>query len=517
MRLRCLSAAVLIAGACGGDDDGGDGSGVIDAGPGVQCGPSGGGPHWIMEGETVSFDVRCATELDLGAGGIELTGVPDGADWDASTGHFEWTPGLDRAAVYHLALSTPELGEAGEVIVGVADALGADGNQPIVDPLLYTHEFGLPVLFLSPAPSQEEPYQATTVVYGGVTYAAEGKLRGASSLAYPKKSFTLKFDAQKFSDPDQDGGFAEKDRIVLTSTFDDNSYLRQWLAFELWSRLEPTIPVQAYAAVVYVDGAYVGLYTVTDHLDDELMKAVGLSENGDVYKAVNHDANFRLLDAGGGDKATLHDGYEKKEGDPPEGEADAFADLEDLVLFVATATDGDFAQGIGERIELADYEKWWLLATFTRADDSAGKNSYHYHDAVRTWRVAPWDFNASFGQAWTTHRMPATPADSYAGANHLFARLLADEDLGGAMRDRYRDALGEDGPFSAVAVQSLVDEMASALERSAARDWSVWQDDYQAFERWNDRSDWTTPEQETDYVRSWLTGRVAAVDAMLDE
>ena len=516
--MRLLAIAALLVGGCGGDDDGGgDGGDVIDAAPGVQCGPSGGGPHWIMEGETVSFDVVCATELDLGAGGIELDDVPEGADWDADAGHFEWTPGLDRAAVYHLALSAPDVDEAGEVVIGVADALGEDGNQPIADPLAYTHEFGLPVLFLSPAPTQEEPYQATTIIYGGVTYQAEGKLRGASSLGYPKKSYTLKFDDRKFSDPDADGGFVEKDRVVLTSTFDDNSYLRQWLAFELWSRLEPTIEVQAYAAVVYIDGAYFGLYTVTDHLDDELMKAVGLSDSGNVYKAVNHDANFRLTNAGGDAKATLHDGYEKKEGTPPEGEAGAFDDLEELVDFVATSEDGAFANGSGERLELGDDEKWWILATFTRADDSAGKNSYHYHDAVRTWRVAPWDFNASFGQAWTTHRVPAAPADPYAGANRLFERLLADEALGDAMRERYRDALGEGGPLEAATVQALVDDMAAALGRSAARDWGVWQDEYEAFDRWDDRTDWTTVDEETDYLRSWVTARGTAVDTLLGE
>jgi hypothetical protein len=512
MRLRCARcarwaglAALAIALGCGGGGDDDDDAPAGDAGAGGECGPAGGGPYWIVEGETVEFDAAC-TSGDAVA--IALDEVPDGASWDG--GHFAWTPGLDQAAVYHLQLSAGD--EVGEVVVGVADALGVDGNQPIADPTTYTHELGLPVMFLSPAPTAEEPYQPTTIIYGGVTYQAEGKLRGASSLGYPKKSYTLKFDAAKFSDPDQDGGFIEKDRVVLTSTFDDNSYLRQWLSFELWSRLEPTMPVQAYLAVVYVDGEYFGLYAVTDHLDDELMKALGLSENGNLYKAINHDANFRGLDSG---KTTLHDGYEKKEGDPPEGEPGAFDDLDALVEFVATASDDDFAAGIGERVLLDDYEKWWMLATFTRADDSAGKNSYHYHDATRAWRVAPWDFNASFGQAWTSHRVSAAPADPYAGANHLFERLLADPELGDAMRDHYREARGDGGALERSAVLELFDSMAATVERSAARDWSVWEDEYRNYGLWNDRTDWTTPAEETAYVREWVIGRVEAVGTLL--
>lgn len=501
--------ALALAAACGEGQVSGEG----DAGPAQRCRPSGGGPHWIAEGETLEVAIAC--ELDWPDARFEIDPVPPGAVWDADSATLRWTPGLDQAAVHELTIAEPSLGETGAMTIGVADAWDHPDNVPVVDPLAYPLEYGVPVLFLSPPPQVEEPYQPVTVVYRGRTYQAEGKLRGASSLAYPKKSYTIKFDGVKFSDPDADGGFVSKDRIVLTSTFDDNAYLRQWLAFELWSRLEPTIPVQAYMVVVYSDGEFYGLYTLTDHIDDELMKAVGLAESGNLYKAVSHDANFRLTAHGGGDKGTLHDGYEKKEGTPEHGEPGAYDDLDELVQFVATADDGAFAAEIGQRVELADYEKWWMLATFIRADDSAGKNSYHYHDATRSWRVAPWDFNASFGQAWTTHRVAANPVDPYTNLNRLFERLLADPELGAAMRARYRAAL-EDGPLAADTVLELVDQMAASIGPVARRDWARWQTQYRSFGRWSDRSDWTSHEEEVAYVRSWLEARSAAVSAMLD-
>lgn len=499
-----LLAAVV---GCGGEDDG---RSAADGGS-DRCRPSGAGPHWVTEGELVGVDVSCGTGLDLGPGAFTLDPVPDGATFDPATSSLEWTPALDQAAVYRIQITATELGEVGEVVIGVADAWDVAGNVPVVDPIRYPLEYGLPVLFLSPPPDAEEPYVPVTVVYGGVEYSAEGKLRGASSLDYPKKSYILKFDGQRFGDPDSDGGFMNKRRIVLTSTFDDNSYLRQWLAFELWSRLEPTIEVQSYDAVVYLDGTYFGLYTVTDHIDGELMRASGLSEDGNLYKAIDHDANFRLTNADGDDKATLHDGYEKKEGEP----IDDFTDLDQLVDFVATAGDGAFAAEIAERVELADYEKWLIAASYTRADDSAGKNSYHYHDATRAWRVAPWDFNASFGQDWTTRRVGATPVEFYAWANHLFERLLADPALGPAFRQRYRDALA--GPLALDAVLATVDDLAAAIDFGARRDWARWQADYRAFGRWSDRDDWTSYEQEVQYLRDWLTARDAALQAALAE
>ncbi len=504
MRGFAILLAALVA--CGGDDDGSSGG---DAGASDRCRPTGGGPYWLTEGEEVSFDLSCATGLDLGPGAFTVDPVPAGATFDADAGHLVWTPGLDQAAVYRIQIEASELGETGEVVVGVADAWDADGNLPVVDPTQYPLEYGLPVLFLAPPPTAEEPYMPVTVTYGGVEYAAEGKLRGASSLDYPKKSYILKFDGQRFSDPDADGGFMNKGHVILTSTFDDNSYLRQRIAYELWSRLEPTIPVQSYMAVVYMDGVYFGLYTVTDHIDGELMRASGLSEEGNLYKAINHDANFRLTNSDGGDKATLHDGYEKKEGEP----IDDFADLDMLVDFVATSSDEEFAAGIGDRVELADYEKWLMIASYTRADDSAGKNSYHYHDGTRAWRVAPWDFNASFGQDWTTRRAGASPADFYPYANRLFERLLADPELAATFAQHYRDALA--GPLAPTSVLALIDDEAARIDFGARRDWARWEAQYRAFGRWSDRTDWTSYEQEVQYLKDWASERTGAIEEAL--
>jgi spore coat protein H len=497
-------APLILILACGGDDD----QAIDPDGGSERCRPTGGGPHWLTEGESVSFEVACDTGLELGAGDFSLAPLPPGATFEA--GRFAWSPGLDQAAVVRMEIGAA--GEVGEVVVGVADAWDAEGNLPVADPLAYPLEYGLPVLFLSPAPTAEEPYVPVTVIYGGREFPAEGKLRGASSLGYPKKSYLLKFDTLNFFDQISDGGFLNKRRVVLTSTFDDNSYLRQWLAFELWSRLEPTIEVQAYNAVVYVDGTYFGMYHVTDHIDDELMRVSGLSEEGNLYKAINHDANFRTTNSDGDPKGTLHDGYEKKEGEP----LDDFTDLDQLVDFVATAGPAAFAAEIGDKVELDDYEKWLMLVTFIRADDSAGKNSYHHHDATSRWRVAPWDFNASFGQAWTTERTSAGEVDFFVYQNRMFERLLADPEHGARIRTRFHAAL-DDGPFALDSVLALIDDYQAAIDFGARRDWARWEPQYRAYGLWSDRTDWTSHDQEVAYLKSWLADRTAAIRAALDE
>jgi len=485
-----------------------------DAEPEPECGPSGGGPHALVEGEPVTITLACATADEVRDGAaFTIDALPAGAAYDPTTATITWTPALDQAAVYDLALGVVDETLAGTVRIAVADAFDTPGNVPPTDPKRYPEELGVPVLFLSPRPTSED-YQPVTVVYGGRSYAAEAKLRGASSLNYPKQSYIVKFGTY-FHDPDAAGGFLRKQRIVLTSTFDDNTFVRQRLGFQLWNDLDPAhVPVQAYSAVVYLDGEFWGVYALTDHVDDELFAAHGLPEAGNVYKSYNHDANFTLLRHNGSAKATLHDGYDKKAGLPIDGDPGAFDDLDALVSFVATSSDATFAAELPDRVALDDFRDWYVFATYTLAGDSGGKNAYLYHDPLTgPWRYVPWDLNFSFGQDWQTYRLGSDELDDFQSLNRMFVRMNADPVLGAALDARYRELL--DGPLSTASVLARYEVMVTETEAVARRDWRRWETAYRAYPGWSDRTDFLDYDAEVDYVRTWLTEREAAVRASL--
>jgi spore coat protein H len=476
--------------------------------PAPRCRPTGGGPYWLLEGETVSFEVKCGTGMALDGKAFAVERLPEGAVYDPASRTATFTPRLDQAAVYDVVVRVAQTSEVAHVKLGVADDWASPANVPVVDPLSYTEEYGLPVLFLSPGPSSEE-YAPATVVHRGKTHSVEAKLRGAASLDYPKNSYTIEFPRDdKFDEPGEAGGFENRRKIVLISTFDDNSYVRQRLAFDLWNRLDPGhIQIKTYSAVVYLDGRYLGLYTVGDHVDGFLMEDHDLSQDGNLYKAVSHDANFALTSISGGPKQTLHDGYVKKEGTPDEGEPGAFTDLEDLVRFVGTSDPATFLSQLASRIDVRDYEDWWIFVTLIMADDSAGKNSYHYHDPASNgvFRYAPWDFNASFGQTWQTERERAAARVDYLDMNLLFRRFQDEPSIGGPLRARYDDVLH--GALAIDAVQTLVDGYVARIDASARRDERMWQQRYRTYGGWSWRGNFTTYDEELSYLRAWLTER----------
>jgi len=467
-----------------------------------ECIPVGGGPYWIEEGQPISFTVTCEDGSDLDAERLAVAPLPPGATWDPATATFSWTPGLDQAAVVRIVLTLGEL--AGTVTIGVADAFDAAGNVPVVDPSRYPLELGLPVLFISPAP-QGTTAEPVTVIYRGETYAAEGELRGAASLGYPKNSYDLQFSNNNpFFEPDHGGeGGMTRRRIVLISTFDDNSQVRQRLAYDVWNAMDPEhIQIQTFSAVVYLDGIYHGLFTVADHVDADLMAIHGLAADGNLYKAYNHDANFRLTDYDGNPKSTLHQGYEKKEGEPP-GD---FADLDGLVQWAATIDVAGFESGRAARLDTRDYDDWWIFATATLADDSAGKNSYHHRDpAGGPWRFAPWDLNHSFGQTWETEREAADTRDDYIDNNRLFELTLASPTLQPQLYARYQTL--RQGPLHPDSTLALVDTYVAEIDASARRDQRRWSTEYRTYSGWSWRTNFTTYDEELAYLRTWLADR----------
>jgi spore coat protein CotH len=406
--------------------------------------------------------------------------------------------------------------DAGSPDAGAECALDAGPE----DARCYRSELGLPVFHLEVAPEiNGDAYTPAALRYGGREYfGVSAKYRGSTSSRYPKRSLTLKFDRDAlFSD--EVLGFPGTRRLVLTSTFDDNSQLRQRLAFELWNRLDDAhIQIRHFNAVVYLNGAYQGVYAVTDHVNDDFMRAAGLPEDVNMYKARTQDANLRLTDNDGHPKVHLRVGYTKEEGWPGADAEGAYDDLEALVSFIATASDEDFRAQMNDRLA-PDFEDWFVFVTLIAAVDTTKKNYFLIHDPRLDapdprWRFIPWDFNASFGQ--TTRTLPRG-ADTYdldrlARGNRLFERLFADPRLRAHLMARYHAALA--GRWAVSEVLAMFDRFAAEVGPAAERDERRWGEERREF--FSERTDFVDHRTEIAFMRTWIEERWTVIAAQLD-
>jgi spore coat protein CotH len=417
-----------------------------------------------------------------------------------------WTPTLSDAGVYALEARLPS-GEVAVGRVGVADAWDAGGNRR-PDPVRYTEEYGLPVVHLDVAQALSSVYTVpATLTYRGETYAVDVKYRGSRSLEFPKKSLTIGFpDAKRFSDPAL-GIFGRK-KMVLVTTFDDQTHVRDRLALELWKRLAPgRFGVKTASAVLYLNGAFQGHYLLSEKLGGQVLASAGLNGDGNLYQGKTHAANFDSTLPDGTPKETWHDGYEKDEGTPLEGQPGAFDDLDAFVAFVAGADDARFASELSTLADVDEYRDWWVLVMLAASADTAGKNGMLYHDPLGgRWRATAWDWGASLGQDWQTFR--TSPRDGYewGGANKLFRRLLA-APFATETRARLGTAVRERVPLADVL--ALYDGMVAETAEVARRDEARWGETQRAFFSAEGRADWGSLEAETAYARRWIQDRWA--------
>jgi spore coat protein CotH len=297
------------------------------------------------------------------------------------------------------------------------------------------------------------------------------------------------------------------------------------MSFQAWNRLQATAPsghveIAHESAVLFIDGRYEGLYALTDQVNRDLFEdgALALDDGGNLYKSVNHDANFRLTRAFSTEsKAFLGEGWETR--DEPDLIVNQWTDLEDLVLFADTSSDADFHAQLGARIDVGDLVDWWVFATLILGEDSYGKNAYLYKATPQEpFRFAPWDFNHSYGQAWETSRTDAaTPIDEGwpLESNRLWERMLTSPTYRPLMEARYAQAL--EGPLALDAVLADWDAFVDEVRDSGLRDERKWGAEYRAFYADRGREDLLTFLGEEVYARQWIIDRWTSVRSQLSK
>lgn len=381
----------------------------------------------------------------------------------------------------------------------------------------------LPIFYIHPKPPSKDYYTDVTVIYKGETYEAEGKIRGGGSAYFPKKSYTIKFDEDNlFSDTDIETtneissgtstGFSEREKIILVSNFDDNSYLRNRLAYWMWGQFENSFTIDTFSAPVYLNGAYEGLYTVVDFINEDYLEEQDADVDGELFKGVTEAADFY------NDSDPL-EGFEKKAGTPEEGVEGAFDNLEEFITAIDESSDSDFETVFETYADVQSYYDWWFFCSFLQAWDSDGKNTYHYYGSVDSddvkWHFIPWDFNQSFGQRYNTKRLtPVFDTDTISN-NGIWYRLIDSDFQDGTysttynFNERYSSSSGLLSSSSTSNIYKdtltdMVDDIYADIELAAERDFEKWEEEY--IDEWDDvrDDDYTTVDEEIAYIKNWI-------------
>ncbi len=240
----------------------------------------------------------------------------------------------------------------------------------------------------------EEEYTSCTLVIDGEKFSNIGiRAKGNNSRRLTQKyghdrySLKLEFDHYEFK------SYYGLDKFALDSSFQDNSYLKTWITFDMMNHMGVPTPLCSWVWV-RVNGEDWGLFLAIEEPEEAFVKRVYGNDHGQLYKP-----DYKSLDD---ENADLHLRY-------TDDDFDSYDNIFRNAKF--KPTDADKQRIIealrilstGENLETAidvdEVLRYFTVQVFVvNMDSYIGKTGHNYYlyekDGIL--QILPWDYNLAF-------------------------------------------------------------------------------------------------------------------------
>lgn len=230
----------------------------------------------------------------------------------------------------------------------------------------------------------EEFHPASVTVNGDVYPYVKIRTKGNSSLSSVVRSDSDRYSFKiNFNGLTKGQTMAGITQLNLNNNFSDPSYMREYLAYQIFEEMGVATPARAFAAV-YVNGEYWGLYLAVESILEPFLERNFRHLTGDLYKSVGNALTYN------GPSKSDYTGLEvkskRKNADWSKlitmldvlnngGDLEKYLDVDGVLRYLAVST---------------------ALANFDSYQGAMGHNYYLYEkDGVFT--ILPWDLNMAFG------------------------------------------------------------------------------------------------------------------------
>ena len=303
-----------------------------------------------------------------------------------------------------IALGAAVLAAALVLLLGLAGKAGAilpAGENPGYVSRLFdggrVHRVDIQVedweAFLASAP--EEEYIPATVEIDGEAFRQVGlRAKGNNSLRltaeYGLSRYSLKLEFDHYTD----GSYHGLDKLSLDASFQDNSYLKTWLVFDIMEFLGVPTPLRSFVWVT-VNGQPWGLFLAVEEPEEAFARRNFGANHGQLYKP-----DYRSLAE---ENADVHLRYTT---DEPEDYPGIFenakldpspADRQRLVDSLKILNSGE---NLETAVDVEQVLRYFVGQVFVMNWDSylghTGHNYLLYEEEGKL-SMLPWDYNLAFG------------------------------------------------------------------------------------------------------------------------
>ena len=290
--------------------------------------------------------------------------------------------------------------------------------------------YGMPILQLKGETAGMSKDDAVTLeyAYGNRSGTCTAKWQGASSLSWPKKNYTIKFD-NAFEAVD---GWGEQKKYCLKANYIDFSHARNVVSAKLWGQLvksRSSVPtelanlinggaIDGFPCVVMLNGEFHGLYTFNIPKDG-WMYGMGSGTKECILSADDHSDSTQFRT-----EATL-DGDFDIEYLADESNTEWVKTSLNNLIRSCVATDGsDLDTTIAGMLDWQSAIDYYIFCVLLRGSDMVDKNYLISTFDGTKWFFGAYDMDSTYGLHWDgLYFVPARNEYTFANAayyNHVF-------------------------------------------------------------------------------------------------
>ena len=271
--------------------------------------------------------------------------------------------------------------------------------------------------FISGAP--EEEYVQCDVAIDGEMYGNVGlRAKGNNSLGlvteYGLDRYSLKLEFDHYGS----GTYHGLDKMSLDASFQDNSYMKNYLAYDMMEMMGVPAPMTSYVWVT-VNGEAWGLFLAVEEPEDAFLRRVYGRDQGKLYKP-----DYRYLEEENADVALRYtdDSFESYDNIFRNARTEISDDdrkcLIDALKILSEASGGTEEDGeeLSEAVNVYGALRYFAVQSFVVNLDSylgpTGHNYFlHERDGILT--ILPWDYNLAFATYSLGMPEPINDAELY--------------------------------------------------------------------------------------------------------
>ncbi|HIU25030.1 MAG TPA: CotH kinase family protein [Candidatus Copromorpha excrementigallinarum] len=264
--------------------------------------------------------------------------------------------------------------------------------------------------FINKAP--EEEYSVCDIIIDGERTEKAGiRAKGNNSLnlteKYGHERYSLKVEFDHYV---EGGSYLGLDKMSLDASFQDNSYMKNYLAYDMMSAMGVPAPLCSYVWVT-VNGRDWGLFLAVEEPEEAFARRVYGRDHGKLYKP-----DYMSLEDENADVALRYTGDEVNNYENIFRNAKFDIASNDKKRVIEALKNLSQGENLEKYVDVEGALRYFTVQTFVVNLDSylgpTGHNYYLYEENGRL-TMLPWDYNLAFGTYSLGMPQPVNDAELY--------------------------------------------------------------------------------------------------------